>query len=88
MPELGYDPATVRDAYMTIKGGYLKNIPLAKAKGLQVDSVLIRDFIRLYWFFPSFWLFDLPLLLAPGFFFRWARSIAHSLQGQNENHGH
>jgi glycosyltransferase involved in cell wall biosynthesis len=87
MPELGYDSTTVRAAYLTIKGGYLWNIPLAKAKGLQVDWSLIRDFIKLYWVFPTFWLVDLPLLLLPGFLFRWARCIYHSLCRWKENNG-
>jgi hypothetical protein len=73
MPALGYDPATVKAAYLTIKGGYLKNIPLAKAKGLRVDWALVRDFIELYKSFPSFWLMDLPLLLMRPFRAAWGR---------------
>ncbi|MGB9081050.1 MAG: glycosyltransferase family 2 protein [Desulfuromonadaceae bacterium] len=88
MPGLGYDPATVRAAYRTIKGGYVKNIPLAKAKGLRIDGALIRDFIGLYRAFPSFWLVDLPLLLVPGFLFRWVRSVVHAVQCREGNHGH
>lgn len=87
MPELGYAPDTVRAAYLSIKGGYLKNIPIAKAKGLRVDWALIRDFAELYWTFPSFWLIDLPLLLMPGFFFRWTRTLLHTLHRREGNHG-
>lgn len=88
MPGLGYDPATVRAAYQTIKSGYPTNIPLAKAKGLRVDWTLIRDFIELYRAFPSFWVVDLPLLLLPGFLFRWARGVVHALNQREGNHGH
>lgn len=88
MPELGYDPATVKAAYMTIKGGYRQNIPLAKAKGLRVNCVLIKEFIELYRHFPSFWLVDLPLLLLPGWIFRAARTLAHALQREAVGHGH
>ena len=80
MPALGYDRGTVKAAYLTVKGGYLKNIPLAKAKGLRVDSTLIREFIAQYRRFPSFWLVDLPLLLLPGWLFRAARLLIHTLR--------
>ncbi|HEY6871435.1 MAG TPA: glycosyltransferase family 2 protein [Geobacteraceae bacterium] len=88
MPELGYDPATVRAAYLTIKGGYSKNIPLAKAKGLRVDGPLVREFIELYRRFPSFWLADLPLLLLPGWLFRGARTLFHVLRGEDRGSVH
>ena len=88
MSGFGYDAATVRSAYMTIKGGYLKNIPLAKAKGLRVDTPLIRECIELYWTFPSFWLLDLPLLLLPGGLFRLARALYHALPRQGQLHDH
>lgn len=87
MPSLGYDPATVRAAYLTIKGGYLKNIPLAKAKGLRVDASLLGECIELYRSFPSFWLLDLPLLLLPGWLFRCARTIKEILHGERYSHG-
>jgi hypothetical protein len=73
---------------MTIKGGYLKNIPIAKAKGLRVDWALIRECLDLYRSFPSFWLIDLPLLLLPGFLFRGARAVSAALQGTRVSHGH
>jgi glycosyltransferase involved in cell wall biosynthesis len=88
MPEFGYDTTTVRQAYLTIKGGYLKNIPLAKAKGLRVAPSLIRDCVELYWRFPTFWLLDLPLLLTPGWLFRGARAISHALSSERGSHGH
>lgn len=81
MPSLGYDPAIVRAAYLTIKGGYPRYIPLAKAKGLRVDASLVREFMELYRAFPSFWLIDLPLLLLPGWPFRWARACSRALRG-------
>jgi len=87
MPSLGYDPAIVRAAYLTIKGGYLKNIPLAKAKGLRVDASLVREFVELYRAFPSFWLIDLPLLLLPGWLFRGARACSRALHGARGAHG-
>lgn len=87
MPSLGYDPATVRAAYMTIKGGYLKNIPMAKAKGLRVNASLLSECVELYRSFPSFWLIDLPLLLMPGWLFRGARAIKGALQGERHSHG-
>lgn len=88
MPELGYDSGTVRAAYLTIKNGYLKNIPLAKAKGLRIDVALIRDFIELYKSFPSFWLLDLPLLLVPGVFFRCGRSLIQVVTCRKVEHGY
>ncbi|KAF0218717.1 MAG: glycosyl transferase family [Geobacteraceae bacterium] len=88
MPELGYDPATVRAACMTIKGGYPKNIPLAKAKGLRVDGPLIRECVELYGRFPSFWLVDLPLLLLPGWLFRGARTLRHALHPEGRGNVH
>lgn len=87
MPSLGYDPATVRAAYLTIKGGYRHNIPLAKAKGLRVDIGLIRECAELYYRFPSFWLMDLPLLLLPGWIFRGARALIHAVQPAEGAHG-
>lgn len=88
MPRLGYDRATVRAAYRTIKDGYPKNIPLAKAKGLRVGWPLLRDCAELYWWFPSFWLLDLPLLLLPGGIFRVARRISHALSERTQADGH
>ncbi len=88
MPELGYDQATVKAAYQTIKGGYLKNIPMAKAKGLRVDGPLIRECIELYRQFPSFWLVDLPLLLLPGWLFRGARTLTHALHREGKGNVH
>jgi glycosyltransferase involved in cell wall biosynthesis len=88
MPAFGYDPATVKAACLTIKGGYRHNIPLAKAKGLRVDSGLIRECAELYRGFPSFWLLDLPLLLTPGFLFRWARAVLHAIQPAAGDHEH
>jgi glycosyltransferase involved in cell wall biosynthesis len=87
MPSLGYDQATVRAAYMTIKGGYPRYIPTAKAKGLRVDWRLIREFAELYRQFPSFWLLDLPLLLLPGCLFRAGRALRLALQGKGRANG-
>lgn len=88
MPALGYDAKTVRAAYRTIKDGYPKNIPLAKAKGLRVGLPLLRDCIELYWTFPSFWLLDLPLLILPGGIFRMVRAASHALSRRAEADGH
>ena len=88
MPLLGYDSATVRAAYMTIKGGYPRFIPLAKAKGLRVDIPLIRECMELYRSFPSFWLVDLPLLLLPGWIFRGARRVLHLATPVEKVHDH
>lgn len=87
MPSFGYDAVTVRAAYLTIKGGYRHNIPLAKAKGLRVDLGLIRECAELYYKFPSFWLMDLPLLLLPGWIFRGARALMHAVQPIEGAHG-
>lgn len=70
MPGLGYSQITRRMAYLSVKGGYWKNICIAKAKGFTVSPGLIADFVRLYSDFPSFWLVDLPLLLCPGKIFQ------------------
>jgi len=88
MPGLGYGPATVKSAYLTIKGGYPKNIPLAKAKGLRVDGSLLWECIELYRHFPTFWLVDLPLLLLPGWLFRGLRALFHVLHREERAHGH
>jgi abequosyltransferase len=87
MPQLGYPAATVKKAYLSIKGGYLRYIPLAKAKGLRVDLPLIREFVELYRGFPSFWLLDLPLLLLPGWLFRVARALYYTVRRGGGSHG-
>lgn len=66
LPRLGYSERIRRMAYLSIKGGYWKNICIAKAKGFTVSPELISKFFRLYADFPSFWFIDLPLLLCPG----------------------
>jgi glycosyltransferase involved in cell wall biosynthesis len=87
MPQLGYPSRTVKEAYLTIKGGYCRNIPLAKAKGLRVDLPLIREFVELYRGFPSFWLLDLPLLLMPGWLFRGVRALNYAVRPHEGSHG-
>jgi glycosyltransferase involved in cell wall biosynthesis len=69
MPEWGYSPKTKKMADFVIKGGYMKLIPLAKARGLRTDINLLKHFHRLYKQYPSFWLIDLPLLLVPQKFY-------------------
>jgi glycosyltransferase involved in cell wall biosynthesis len=70
MPAKFYSRRTRRMAYGTVKGGYWRNIPLAKAKGLQIGLPLLADFACLYKGFLTFWVFDLPLLLCPSVVFK------------------
>lgn len=71
MSSLPYSRRTRRRAYWSVKGGYLRNICVAKAKGFAVDWQLLKDFFTLYKSFISFWLIDLPLLFVPGVVFRY-----------------
>jgi len=71
MGALRYSRKTRRQAYWSVKGGYLRNICLAKAKGFAVDWQLVKEFFTLYKGFVSFWLIDLPLLFVPGIIFRY-----------------
>jgi len=71
MSAVGYNESTIKRAIFVIKGGYLRNIPLAKAEGLRVDLALIKELYSLYKEFPSFWLLDLPLILLP----RWVYQL-------------
>ena len=70
MSSLTYSRKTRRKAYWTIKGGYWKNIPLAKAQGFEVDIKVMKEFFILYKYFISFWLFDIPILFMPQFFYK------------------
>jgi len=70
MGEYGYSANTIKKGIFAVKGGYPKNIILAKAKGLRVNTDLIKEVYSLYKSFPSFWLIDLPLLLIPNIFYK------------------
>lgn len=70
LPGLGYSQDMFRKALWSVKGGYLRNIPLAKAKGFKPDRAFLSECIRYYKGFASFWLVDLPILLTPGFVFK------------------
>lgn len=63
--ELKYSKAFQRTAKGIIKNSYPKSIVKAKAQGLKVELHLIKEFIKCYKEFPSFWLIDLPFLLLP-----------------------
>jgi len=76
MGQYGYSANTIKKAIFVVKGGYPKNILLAKAMGLRVDTRLIREAYSLYKGFPSFWIIDLPLLLIPNIFYRVAYEVA------------
>jgi abequosyltransferase len=65
MHQWGYSKKTRKMADFVIKGGYPWLIPLAKAKGLETDLSLVKQFYNYYKQYPSFWLIDLPLLLVP-----------------------
>jgi abequosyltransferase len=75
MQKWGYSFKTCQMAVSVVKGGYPKLIPLAKAKGLKTDRMLLRQFFRLYKQYPSFWLIDLPLLLIPKQFYQILYSV-------------
>lgn len=70
MSALPYSRETRRQAYWSVKGGYWRNIPLAKAKGFRATFPLVRECAGLYKGFFTFWAVDLPLLLCPGVVFR------------------
>jgi abequosyltransferase len=65
MDDLGYSKDVCHNARRYIKDKNYWNIPLAKKNNLKVTPALLKKCIRVFWFFPSFWLFDLPLLLIP-----------------------
>lgn len=69
MPELKYSKKAVNFSISAIKGGYYKYIPLAKAKGLKFNKALFRKFYNCYKNYPSFWFFDLILLIIPNIFY-------------------
>jgi len=65
MPELNYSKKAINFSISIIKGGYYINIPLAKALGLKFNKSLFRRFYNCYKNYPSFWFFDLILLIIP-----------------------
>lgn len=70
LPALGYSRGILTKALMSVKGGYWRNIPLAKAKGFRTDRAFLADCFRYYKGFFSFWLVDLPILFVPSFIFK------------------
>lgn len=70
LPLYGYSKETQRRCCLRIKGGYWHYIPSAKAKGLKIGIKQLKECIRLYREFPSFWLIDLPIMLIPNFIYR------------------
>jgi abequosyltransferase len=75
MNQYGYSENTIKKAIFVVKGGYLRNIPLAKAKGLRINTNLIREIYSLYKNYLSFWFTDLPLLLIPNIFYKIAYRV-------------
>lgn len=70
IPALGYNKKTKKVADFVIKGGYPKNLILAKYQGLKINLDIIKKFIYYYKQYPSFWVFDLPILLVPSIFIK------------------
>ena len=71
MPGLGYSRHVKKRGDFVIKAGYPKYIPLAKARGLCLDGSLLNNFYSHYRRYPTFWVVDLPLLLIPGWLYRF-----------------
>jgi abequosyltransferase len=79
-----YDSDVRRMADMAVKAGYPRFIRRAKSRGFQVDVPLLRRFCKLYGKYVSFWLIDLPFLLAPMRLYRgvssWNRSLKKGIK--------
>lgn len=82
MPQLGYSKNATKKAKLLIKNQYPRNIIKAKAKGLNVSFQMILDFISSYSAFPTFWLLDLPFLVAPKFICRSVYSLRNIFKTQ------
>lgn len=69
LKRLGYSRKVQRLGDKVIKDGYYKFIPLAKAEGLKLNSLLLKTLIKYYGTYFSFWCIDFPLLIIPGKFY-------------------
>ncbi|MBY0379065.1 MAG: glycosyltransferase family 2 protein [Burkholderiales bacterium] len=65
IPELNYDNDIKKLADFVIKGGYPKNLIIAKSQGFIVNNLVISRFKHYYRNYLSFWLIDLPILYLP-----------------------
>lgn len=72
---LGYEKDVCREAKRYIKQKNYWNIPVAKIHNLGITTELISDCIKVFWFFPSFWFIDLPLLLIPRYIYKTLHKI-------------
>lgn len=70
----GYSKYFERKSKLLIKNNYPKEIIKCKANGLIVDFKLIKEFIKYYRNFISFWIIDLPFLIIPISFARFIYS--------------
>jgi Glycosyltransferases involved in cell wall biogenesis len=65
MKELGYSPQIKKTADFVIKGGYPRNIIIARLQGLCVSRDLFLRMKKLYGMYLSFWLVDVIALFFP-----------------------
>ena len=65
MKKYGYSKKFLHRAKYIIKSDYPASIIKSKAEGLIITSTLVKNFITCYKEHISFWLVDLPFLLAP-----------------------
>lgn len=70
LKRIGYSRNVQRLGSKVIKDGYYKLIPLAKAEGLKINSLLLKKMIKCYGTYFSFWCIDFPLLIIPGRFYK------------------
>jgi abequosyltransferase len=65
MPEKGYKIETVNNLLQRISKTFYSTIISAKINGLPYNMNLIDKIYKVFKFYPSFWVLDLPLLLLP-----------------------
>lgn len=65
MQRLGYSQDVIRQAKLVIKGGYPKNLILARKQGYAFNFHKIKQMKKYYGEFPSFYLRDIPAMILP-----------------------
>lgn len=79
LPDLGYNPKTIKKVINVILSHLPRGICSAKKNKASVTYTIMKKMITQFKFYPSFWMLDLPLLILPQSFFIFTWKLKKNL---------